>query len=95
MCLICRKVILEGEETKKLNRGGRRSVRHLACGKALASCPYIVDLTDSVETEAPAATRKEDLFPADSRGRKRSAPTTMQGAYAEEGISSHDRPTKR
>ena len=27
--------MLEGEETKKLNRGGRRGVRHLACGKAL------------------------------------------------------------
>ena len=81
---------MEGEETKKLNRGERRGVRHFACGKALASCPYIVDLTDSVETEAPAATRSEDLFPADSRGRKRSAPTAIQGACAEEGISSRD-----
>ena len=58
-------MIFEGEETKKLNRGGRRSVRHLACEKALASCPYIVDLTDSVVTEAPAATRNGDLFPAE------------------------------
>ena len=94
-------MILEGEETKKLNRGGRRGVRHLACGKALANCPYIVDLTDFVETEAPAATRNEDLFPADSRGRKRSASTTMQGACAEGDNSSRDprlkrdRPTER
>ena len=53
----------------------RRDVRHLACGKALASCPYIVDLSDSVETEALAATRNKDLFPADSMGCKRSAPS--------------------
>ena len=62
---------------------------------------YIVDLTDSVETEAPAATRNEDLFPADGRSRKRSAPSAMQGVCAEEGISSRDprlkrdRPTER
>ena len=95
-------MILEGKETKKLNhRGGRRGVRHLACGKALASCPYIVNLSDSVETEAPAATRNEDLFPADGRGRKRSPPSAMQGACGDECISSRnlrlkrDRPTER
>ena len=68
LCLICRKVILEGGGT--INRGRRRGVRHLAWGKVLPSCPYIGDLTDSVETEAPVAIRNEDLFPADGRGHK-------------------------
>ena len=80
---------MEGEETKKLNRGGRRGVRHLACGKALASCPNIVDLADSVETEAPAATRNEHQFPADGRGRKSSAPSVCREPALKK-VSAHE-----
>ena len=68
VCLVCRKPIGEGQETKKLNRGRKHGVRHLAC-------PYVVDLTGPLEAvEAPAATRNEDLFPTDCRGSKRAAP---------------------
>ena len=64
------------QETKKLNRGGKQGVRHIACGQSVSSCPYVVDLTGSLEAvEAPGATRNEDLFPTDcDRGRKRAAP---------------------
>ena len=73
LCLVCRKPINDGEETKKLNRGGKRGVRYASCGQSVSSCPYyVMDLTGPLE--APA-TRNEDLFPRDcGRGRKRSAP---------------------
>ena len=68
--------ITEGQETKKLNRGGKYGVRHIARGQSVSSCPYVVDLTGPLEAvEAPAATRNEDLLPTDcNRGRKRTAP---------------------
>ena len=76
ICLVCRKPIADGEETKKLNRGGKRGVRHASCGQSVSSCPYVVYLTGPLEAvEMPPATRNEDLFPRDcERGRKRSTP---------------------
>jgi hypothetical protein len=68
ICLICRTPIEDGAAVKKLNRGGVRGVRHLACGDLVSSVPFIVDLTDDLEELAPV--RNEDLFPSKS-GQKR------------------------
>ena len=73
---MCRKPTTEGQETKKLNRGGKHGVRHIPCGQSVSSFPYVIDLTEPLEAvEAPAATRNEDLFPTDcDRGRQCAAP---------------------
>lgn len=73
---------MEGEPVKSLNRGGTRGVRHIQCAHAISACPYVVDLTESLQTEDLPATRNEDLFPnncgasANVSGQKRSFPAT-------------------
>ena len=32
----------------------------------VGACPYVDDLTGPLDTEAPSATRNEDLFPTES-----------------------------
>ena len=96
-CLICRKPIADGEATKKLNRGGRHGVRHLACGQSIGDCPYVVDLTGPLDTEAPSATRNEDLFPTESsRSRKSSAPLcAVPVSCMDDGMTMRDPRLKR
>ena len=76
ICLVCRKPIADGEEAKKLNRGGKREVRQASCEQSISSCLYVMDLIAPLEAvEMPPATRNEDLFPRDcGRERKRSVP---------------------
>ena len=62
VCLICLKPIADGDASKKLNRGGRHGVRHLTCGQSVGNCPYVVDLTGPLETEAHSATRNKTCF---------------------------------
>ena len=72
-------------------------MRHLTCGQSVGDCPYVVDLTGPLDTEAPSATRNEDLFPSDSgRSRKRSAPLcALPVSCADDGMTMRDPPLKR
>ena len=80
-----------------MNRGGRQGVRHLACGQSIGDCPYVVDLTGPLDTEAPSATQNEDLFPPESsRSLKRSAPLcAMPVSCMDEGMTMLDPRLKR
>ena len=72
-------------------------MRQLTCGQSVVDCPYVVDFTGPLDTEAPSATRIEDLFPSDSdRSRKRSAPLcALPVSCTDEGITMRDPRFKR